>query len=62
MKHRTARELHRELSLTILAIIIGAALMLPRPNFAVLIWACTWAYAICLGILTIFGDFGESKR
>ena len=57
-----ARELHRELSLTILAVILGGGLMLYRPDFTLLVWACTWSYAICLGILVIFGDFNESSK
>ena len=64
MKHRTAREQASELSLVILSILVGGLLVYYNPSSqpAELVWACTWSYAICLGILVIFGDFGESSK
>jgi len=52
-----AKEQVRELSLVIVCILLGALLIMYNPDFNRLVLSCMWAYAICLGILTIFGDF-----
>ena len=52
-----AKEQVSELSLVILSILLGGALMIYNPDFTRLVISCTWAYAICLGILVILGDF-----
>ncbi len=57
-----AKEQASELSLVILSILLGGALMIYNPDFTRLVISCTWAYAICLGILVILGDFDETRR
>jgi hypothetical protein len=57
-----AKKQANELSLIILSILLGGALITYTPDFTRLVVSCTWAYAICLGILTIFGDFSETRR